>query len=997
MKIHKYITALAGCMLLFWPLLSPAQQPAPRLHAVVNDENGRPVEGALIYANEGVDVAKSGAAGEFSFSNSVIGNLLIEAAGYEPAVFETGEYGVGQTLILKKASFLSGEKDKVRIAFGATKKAGVINAVSVLNPSQLRKYDNTQTIASALTGMLPGMLGSSNIRGIGNALFIVDGLPRDISTLNLAEVEQISVLKDINSAILYGNDAVNGVVLVTTKRGEAYKRQINAQAFYGIARPAELPEYLSSADYMQLYNEARLNDGLGAQYSSELIQKYRNGNPYRYPSIDYYSGDYLKSLRPSSRATVDFSGGNSVATYYSNIGWTQTGSLYNFGEGKSTNSNLFNIRGNVDLKVNSWIKSALDAVVVLNNSNGPRGNYWADAATMRPNLFSPLLPISLIDPENAVLKQRKNDIDGLYLLGGTANYQTSPIATAYSGGKNERVQRTFSFNNRIDFDLGQSVQGLAFHTNFSFDYFTLYDQFISNQYSVYEPVWDETQDRIISLTQFGEDVRSGTQNVGNASYRRRLGFYGLLDYNRTFNDVHTVSGSLLGFMAHDKAQESLQGNKNANLGLRLAYGYLNKYLVDFSGAYVNSVKLPPGNRTAFSPSLGLAWVVSAEDFMASASFVDFLKLRLSAGEMNSDAGIAGFYYYDDRYGTSGSYSWYEGTRSRAGTIPVNSGNPGLSFEKRREVNFGIETVLFDRQLFIDANLFASTYSDLITRPQTLYPSYFTDYIPFQNFGKNAYKGAELGISYQRNIGAFHVAVGANALYATSKVKKRDEIYADDYRYRTGRPVDARYGLMADGLFSSQADIDNHAVQAFGTVKPGDIRYVDQNNDGIIDANDEKYIGRWQSPFSYGLNLKVSYKNLTLFARGNGRTGADGMLEGDYYWVDGDDKYSSYVLNRWTEATKATATYPRLSSIANTNNYRSSTFWLYSDNYFTLDRVQLTYDIPITLSNKFNMKQLSVFADASNLVTISKNRRIRERNIGIEPQFRSFSIGLNAWF
>lgn len=997
MKIHKYITALAGCVLMLWPLISPAQQPTPRLQAVVNDENGKPVEGAMIYANEGVNVSKTDATGEFSFKTAVTGNLLVEAPGYEAGVFEPGEYSLGQTLVLKKASFLSGEKDKVRLAFGTAKKANVVNAVSVLNPSQLRRYDNTQTLSSALTGMLPGMLGSSNIRGIGGALFIVDGLPRDISTLNLAEVEQVSVLKDINSAILYGNDAVNGVVLVTTKRGEAYKRQINAQAFYGISRPAELPEYLSSADYMQLYNEARLNDGLGAQYSPDLIQKYRNGNPYRYPSVDYYSSEYLKSLRPFSRATVDFSGGNSVATYYSNIGWSQTGSLYNFGEGKGAKSNVFNIRGNVDLKVNSWIKSALDAVVVLNNSNGPRSNYWLDAARLRPNLFSPLLPISMIDPENAVLKQRKNDVDGAYLLGGTTNYQTSPIATAYSGGANERVQRTFSFNNRIDFDLGQSVQGLAFHTNFSFDYYTLYDQFIENKYSVYEPVWDETQDRIISLKPFGEDIRSGTQNIGNAAYRRRLGFYGLLDYNRTFNDVHTVSGSLLGFMAHDKAQESLQGNKNANLGLRLTYGYLNKYLVDFSSAYVNSVKLPGGNRAAFSPSLGVAWVISNEDFMASASSVDFLKLRLSAGEMNSDAGIGGFFYYDDRYTTSTAYSWYEGTRSRSGTIPLNSGNPRLSFEKRREVNFGIEAVLFDRQLSVDANVFASTYSDLITRPQTIYPSYFTNYIPFQNFGKNAYTGAELGLSYQRRIGDLHVVVGANALYATSKVKKRDELYADSYRNRTGNPVDARYGLISDGFFSSQADIDNHAVQAFGKVRPGDIKYVDQNNDGIIDANDERYIGRWQSPFSYGLNLKVSYKNLTLFARGNGRTGADGMLESDYYWVDGDDKYSSYVLNRWTEATKTTATFPRLSSIANTNNYRSSTFWLYASNYFTLDRVQLTYDIPVNLSNKLTVKQLSVFADASNLATISKNRRIMERNIGFEPQYRSFSIGLNAWF
>lgn len=365
------------------------------------------------------------------------------------------------------------------------------------------------------------------------------------------------------------------------------------------------------------------------------------------------------------------------------------------------------------------------------------------------------------------------------------------------------------------------MQGLSFQTNLSFDYYTLYDQFIENQYSVYEPVWSDSQDRIIDLRQYGEDIRSGTQNIGNAAYRRRIGFYGMLDYKRTFNEDHTVGASLLGFLSHDKAQESLQGDKNANLGLRVNYAFQNKYLVDFSGAYVQSVKLPPGNRTAFSPSLGVAWVMSGEDFMSDVSFVDYLKVRATAGILNSDRGIGGFFYFDDRYGTSGSYSWYEGTRSNAATIPVNSGNPLLSFEKRKEINVGFESVLFDKQLLLDFNWFSSVYSDLVTRPQTIYPSYFTQYIPYQNFDENAYRGAELGITYQRTIGAFHVAVGANALYATSEVKKRDEIYADEYRYRTGRPVDARYGLVAAGFFNNQAEIDNHAVQAFGPVKPGD--------------------------------------------------------------------------------------------------------------------------------------------------------------------------------
>ncbi len=984
-----------GCVLGFGNPAIQAQQINKTVEAVIVDQDGQPINGALVYGNEGVVVVRTDANGRFTMVAPEIGDLLVEAPGYESLIVGPEGYSGLETLTLQKSTFLYGERDGVQIAFGKVMKGDIVNAVSVLDPDALRRFDNTQSITSALTGLVPGMLGGSNIRGIGGALFIVDGLPRDISTINLAEVEQISILKDINSTILYGNDAVNGVVLITTKRGKPFKRQINVNAYYGVSKPTALPEFLSSADYMELYNEARLNDGLGVQFAPSLIENYRSGNPYRYPSIDYYSKDYLRSSRPFSRIMTEFSGGNDVATYYTNIGWSRTGSMFNFGDGREAQTNNFNVRGNIDLKVNQWIKSSLDAVVVLNNNQSPQGNFWQDAATLRPNLLAPLLPISLIDPANEVLLGRKNDVDGKYLLGGTAAYPTNPIAAGYSAGKYQNVQRNFSFNNRIDFDLSRSVQGLAFHTNLSFDYLTLYDQYVSNQFAVYEPTWEDN--KIVKLTQFGEDVRSGTQNVGNASYRRRLGFYGMLDYNRTFNDVHRVSAALVGFATSDKVQGDLQGNKNTNLGLRLAYALKNKYMVDFSSAYVNSVKLPDGNRTAFSPSLGVAWVLSGEEFMSSLSFVDYLKLRLSAGSMNSDYGIDGFYYYHERYTGSGSYSWYEGTRSRGGVIPANGGNPNLAFEKRKEINVGLQSMLFNNQLSVDANFFTSVYSDQITRPQTIYPSYYTSFIPYQNFDSNGYKGFELGLSYQKAIGDVTVVVGANVLYADSKVKKKDEIYAETYRYRAGQSVDARYGLVAEGLFNDQNEIGNHALQAFGTVRPGDIKYKDQNGDGIIDDNDEVRIGRSQAPFSYGLNLRVSYKNLSLFARGNGRNGADGMLSNNYFWVDGNDKYSAFVLNRWTEATKATATVPRLSSVANTNNHRASTFWLYNDNYFTIDRVQLTYNFPSVFTNRLNMRELSVFADASNLLMLSKNREFKQLNIGTEPQFRSFSVGLNVFF
>ncbi len=446
-----------------------------------------------------------------------------------------------------------------------------------------------------------------------------------------------------------------------------------------------------------------------------------------------------------------------------------------------------------------------------------------------------------------------------------------------------------------------------------------------------------------------------------------------------------------------KRDECKSGMLLNYLHLRLSYVNNKKYMVDFSSAYVNSVKLPKGNRTAYSPSLGLAWVISSEDFMSSVTAVDYLKLRVSAGLINSDNGIDGFYYFDNRYETSGSYNWYEGAWGNSGVVSSNGGNRNLFFEKRKELNFGFEGLLFDRMIGVDANVFTSVYYDQVIRPSTLYPNFYMSFIPYENFESNAYRGAELGLTFNKNFGDLSLVVGANALYANSEVLKKDEIYADAYQKRTGRPIDAMFGLVADGLFQSAAEIASSDLQVFGIVKPGDIKYVDQNNDNVIDQNDEVQIGRWQAPFSYGLNLKLAYKNFTLFAQGTGYMGADSYISGDYYWVDGNDKYSEYVLNRWTEATKATATFPRLSSIANTNNFRNSTFWLYKDNFFRVGRVQLTYAIPESVTSKLRMKHLSFYVDASNLLTVSKQKKIKELVVGSEPSYRSFSLGVKTMF
>jgi TonB-linked SusC/RagA family outer membrane protein len=967
------------------------------IESVVTDEAGNPVKGAVIYGNEGTVIARTDASGKFTIIVRQQSDLFIESDGYQSVLLKSGEAAFARSVTIKADPLYYTERDIINVGFNKLKRGDIVNAVSVLFAEDILQYDNNQSVTDAILGRVPGMMSNGNMRGIGAPLVIVDGLPRDISHLRMSEVDQITFLKDINSSILYGSDAVNGVIHITTKRGQAYKNQVNVTGFYGMAKPIALPKYLSSSEYMSLNNEARINDGLDAIYSQTDITNFASGSKYRYPSVDYYSNEYIKSVKPFWSAISELSGGTDNAQYYANLGWDQQGSLLNFGAGEKGKDNRFNLRGNVDIKINNFIKSSLDAVAVIGNVSGPVGtNYWTEAATLKPHLFVPLLPIDMIDPANEDLIARKNDVNGMYLLGGTSSFLTNPIANGFSGGRNEDIRRNFSIDNRIDFDLQRFVKGLGFHTSISMDLFTSFSQSVSNQYSVYEPQWNEAGNQINSLVRRGNDVRSGTQGIGNSYYERRFGGYGMFDYDRIFGS-HQVTGNLLLFGNMYNFQGNFQGFKNVNLGMHLGYRYKQKYLFDFSSNYANSIKLPKETRRAFSPSLGISWVISKEDLLSSVSAIDFLKLRVSAGINNSDREIAGFYYWENVYFDGGQYYWFDGTHRNMITYSSYGGNPDLGWEKRMELNFGFEGVFFNKALVVDANIFTSQYSDQVTRPTSAYPSFYNNFLPYMNFDNDAYRGAEMGLTINRKIGNLRVELGANMLYAATEVLKKDEIYANDYQYRTGRPTDALFGLVADGFFRDYNDINSSPLQLFGTVKPGDIKYVDQNNDGNIDSNDEIQIGRYQSPFSYGLNLKVSYRNFTFLAMGYGSVGSDASRNGNYYWVDGDDKYSEVVLGRWTETNTATATFPRLSSTGNNNNFRNSTFWLYKNNYFKMNRMQVTYQMPAHISRMFGMKNLNVFADGSALFTISKVNIYRDLSVGAEPYYRTFSLGAKTIF
>jgi TonB-linked SusC/RagA family outer membrane protein len=887
--------------------------------------------------------------------------------------------------------------DTVNLPFGKSSRKLSPGAITVITPEELLMFDSFTSVAEAISGRVPGIIGGTNIHGLGDALVVIDGIPRPIGTVSIEEVAQITIIKDANAAALYGVQGRNGIILITSKRGKPNVRKVTVNVSKGISRPVRLPKYLGSADYMELYNEARANDGLAAQYTQVQIDGTRAGTkPAVYPDVDYYNSDFMKTAKQSMRAVIDFSGGNKNAQYYLNAGYSHAGTLMNIGQAKDDQDNRINIRSNVNFRINNFITSYLDIVVVFDIIKRANGDYWSDASTLLPNLYPPLIDTALILNKN--YKKTAQLIDGRYMLGGKTGYLNNVWGNLNLSGYYNQFNSSVQFNNGINVDLNGITKGLNLKTFYAIDFYSQFSETQTNTYAVYSPVYGGTNmEDILSVTKIGTDQLTGTQGVGSSSLARNFGAYIMLDYNRIFREKHALWASLLTYGELYMQSGLAQKDKNAHMGGRINYSYDNKYIIDFSSTLTNSAKLPKGNRVGFSPSVGVSWIVSEESFLKNNSIVDYLKLKVSASKMNTDLSIGGYYYYEGQYVGGNGYNWNE-VRAASSTAYSIVKNDKLFYEVRNNINLGAEAVLFKKSLIIDANLFQERITNIITQMVNHVPSFLGGFYAYENNGENKYTGAELGATWRKLVtNDFSFDIGANMTFLKTKVVKRDELYAYDYLYRAGKPTSVIFGLEALGLFKDAQDITDSPSQTFGTVKPGDIKYKDQNGDNTINAQDQVMIGDYTPHFVGALNLTLRYKNISLFGLATLTRDYQSYLSNPYYWVNSALKYSEFVLDRWTTATAETATYPRLTSQANPNNYQSSDFWLYDQSRISISRLQLSYALPKALTSKLAMKNLSLYARASNVVTFAKDLSILQLNIGSEPQYRYYALGLKAEF
>ena len=943
----------------------------------------------------------------------------------------------GDSLVVKK---------KVHVAFGEKDAEHLLGGISYVDMDELSKKDYTMSSLEDMYALVGGWNGN-NLWGMDNdrldtndngnlPLVIIDGVKRPSNNVLPSEIEQITFLKGAQAVILYGAKGAKGAILITTKRGKVDGLQINVNANTGFHVAKEFPEYLGSAEYMTLYNEARLNDGKDLRYSQMDIYNHAVGlNPYRYPNVNYYSDDYVRKVYNRSDATVEIQGGGQRAHFYTNINYYRFEDLINFGPAKDNYTDRFSVRGNVDLVVNRVVKGYANASATFYNAHKNKGNFWGEAATMRPNFpenAAPLLPLSMVDPNGSkalsILGKSLNLLDGKFFPGGTKTTQSNAIADCYFGGKTRDVSRQFQFDAGIIYDMNNLVKGLSFKTLFSIDYAANYSLSYNNKYAVFIPTWSNynSQDAIVALTQQGDEIVTGTMAMSDSKYRQTISWNGHFDYDNIFAGKHHVTGMLLANMFTTTTSGQYHRYANANLGLQVGYDFMKRYFAEVSFAGVHSARLPKGNREALSHSFTLGWNMAKEDFMKG-SFVDDLMLSASYSNLNEDMDVymsddydKNHYLYVSEWANDGpGYSWNDGSRTTSSTYSKSGVNPALGFVHRKEFSVNLRGSFFNKMISADISFFNTDMSGLIIQNPTTFPSYLSGglsqgtFKPTINNNIQNRKGLDFSITARKQFGQVYAELGVVGTYLKTNYKKYDELVEFENQRVEGQPIDAMRGYQCLGFYTQddfdynpetgkiigvKSDLPKPSVG--GTIRPGDLKYADVNGDGIINNKDQVVIGKWGtygSPFTMGVNLTLKYDNFTLFVVGNGQFGANGMKNNgnSYYYMSGDAKYSVNARGRWTPETADVATHPRLTTDPNQNDSAPSTFWIYSTNRFNLRKVQLTYDFPQEMFKGKWVKELSVYINGNDLLTIAKERKLLETSIGSAPQTRFYNLGVKV--
>lgn len=894
------------------------------------------------------------------------------------------------------------QNDINKVAYGMQPKWMTTGAVSSVRGNELKSF--VPNIANMLNGRIPGLVvqqwgcepgadsPAMNARGVntygsGTGLFIViDGFQSTeayFQQLTPQEIESITLLKDASATAIYGSKGANGVLLITTKRGTSDKIKINFSIQSGFQQPLRLPEFLGAYDYATLYNEALVNDGKSPFYTPMDLEAYKTGNdPIFHPDVDWY-GTILRKAAPITNYNFTASGSNEYFRYFVLLNVLDDRSLYrkagNVSDfSKNGTYTRYNFRTNIDVKLSKRLQGAITLGGTIEDKTNPgtsenTSGMFDLMSSIAPNAF----PVYVST--------------GMY--GGNSMY-SNPLGdlmqTGYTSYNGRSLQAIFQLKG----DLGFITPGLSVNGAVGFNtYFKSYSK-KSRQYARYS-VDRDNADEIIYTT-YGQNT-SLAGDESSSSQWRDYSLQASLNYNRTFNGLHNIDAIYLGSYNDYVVTGTDLSYKNIAMGGRVTYSYDKRYIGEFSFGYNGTENFPKGHRFGFFPAGSLGWILSNEAFLKGNPILNYLKLRASYGIVGND-NIGGIRYMFDQYYDGYGYHLGNSNNVQDGLVQGKLANPDVTWEKEKKFNVGFEATLVNK-IDVSFDYFIQKRSNILSQPYRTVPDYLGISRPDINIGKVDNKGLETSIRYN-GIGKKDLTyfVETSLWYAKNKVVYNAEaIQENEYLYGTGRIVGQPFVLEAIGFFKDEDDILKSPTQTFTDVRPGDIKYKDQNKDGKIDSNDYYPIGYTSMPqITLGLHGGITFKGFDMDIFFQGAANRTVYCGGKYYHAfQNDGKISSIALGRWTPETAETATYPRLSSENNLNNYQASSFWQKNGNFLKLRSLEIGYTLPFQLSRKINLEKVRIFANGTNLFSLDHMDGFTDsETMSGYPALRIISFGLS---
>ena len=987
---------------------------------VVDAENGDPVIGATVVVKGQKDGVITDLDGNFTIAISGSkAQLEFSYIGYRKKTVDVGDLGVINVKMESDNQLLS---EVVVVGAGTQKKVSVTGSITSVKGLELKAPSSslTTSFAGKLAGVIsmtstgePGAASEFYIRGVstfgGRAtpLILLDDVEistADLNNIPAETIESFSILKDASATAIYGARGANGVMLITTKTGkENEKTRINVTVENSFNKPMNFPDFVNGATWMEMYNEAQLtrNPGATPKYSQLDIDNTRNQvNPYIYPDVQW-KDVIFKNMNMNQRANVNISGGGSKASYYMSLQANHDTGLLDTKKVYSYNNNInnwgYNFQNNISYKITSTTKIDLHMNAQIRNKKGP--NYSTS------DLFAQMLYCNPINfPVTFPAQPGDTHIRFGNAIWTGSSLRTNPYAYMLSSFKeyNENTLNTsLKINQKLDFvTKGLSVQAMVNWKNWASSSYnrTIEPYYYGIKGGSYNPS-NPTDYEIERLGTSGTDYLK-TSDISKASDQT---FYldARVNYDRQFN-LHHVTGMLM-YMQREY-RSSVLPERNQGFSGRFTYDYGQRYLVELNFGYNGTERLAKKERFEFFPAVSLGWVISNEKFFEPMTkYIDNLKIRGSYGLVGSDetglsAGAQHFLYIDQvslnnigfTTGVDMNYTLY-------GPLVTNYAVVNGGWERVKKLDIGIDLELF-RQLTITADYFnEKRYNILLHReawPESL--GYYTAK-PWSNKGKVDNWGIELSVNWRKEFTKdLYVDFRGNFTYTENKYVNLDEpVYPYVWKTSTGKPLSRTTGYIAQGLFSSQEEIDNSPTQNLGsTVKPGDIKYRDVNGDGKIDGSDQVMISPYGTTprIQYGLGMNVTYKKFDFGVFFNGSAKRTIMISGISPFGQSDYNVMQFIADDyWSESNpNPNAKYPRLglTSSQTANNTVASTYWMRNGNFIRFKTLELGY--------KF--KYGRVYLNGDNIAVFSPFKLWDpELSWNAYPLQRTFNIGVQLNF